>query len=137
MQEGAASFGFCCLISKVAGGHTVFLLKDLGKVGKGVEARIIANVRDGKVGILDQMVCIIQPQILNIFMEGHAQSGDKQPTEVLGRVVQGICYIGDGNGLAEMLLNDQVITREEYNKIDTIMTQKYAISSSTIFSNMR
>ena len=39
--------------------------------------------------------------------------------------------------MAEMLLNDQVITREEYNKIDTIMTQKFAISSSTIFSNMR
>ena len=39
--------------------------------------------------------------------------------------------------MAEMLLNDQVITREEYNKIDTIMTKKYAISSSTIFSNMR
>lgn len=31
------------------------------------------------------------------------------------------------------LLNDGVISAKEYDKIDTIMTKKYGVNSSTIF----
>ena len=35
--------------------------------------------------------------------------------------------------LARSMLVKGIITEEEYRKIDTIMTQKYGLSSSTIF----
>ena len=35
--------------------------------------------------------------------------------------------------LAHSMLAKGIITEEEYRKIDTIMTQKYGLSSSTIF----
>lgn len=35
--------------------------------------------------------------------------------------------------LARSMLSRGIITEEEYRKIDTIMTRKYGLSSSTIF----
>lgn len=46
---------------------------------------------------------------------------------------QRLISYGMAMSLAKELISRGIITEEEYSKIDKIMTQKYGVSSSTIF----
>ena len=51
------------------------------------------------------MVCVIEPQVLDVFIKWNAKLIDEEPAEIFGRIIQRIGYIGNRDRFTEMLLN--------------------------------
>ena len=71
----------------MAGGNAVLLFEAFWKVRGCAESGSVTYFADGQLGVFDQMVSVIQPEVFDVFIEGNTQFIDKQSAEILGGVV--------------------------------------------------